>query len=137
MLILRDISAIATITNPAIRQLVALRFQQLNSPDALDTEAVEFVVVQSGDEVSDIEQAAGVPILTSLFDGLPYTHVDYVHPFEFIERHSHENTIIFELLVITADSGAGTTLFVPDEEGVEANLLSMLREFATPSVSSS
>lgn len=136
MLILHNSSAIATITNPAIQQLVALRVHQMNSTDALDTEAVEFIVVEPGDAVSDIEQAAGFPILSSLFDGLPYTHVDYVHPFEFIERHSHENTIIFELLVITADSGAGTALFVPDEEGVEANLLSMLRKFANPAVSS-
>lgn len=136
MLILRDLSAIAAVTNPGIRQLVALRLQQLNSPDSLDNEAIEFIVVEAGDSVPAIEQAAGFPILTSLLDGHPYTHVDYVHPFEFIERHSHENTIIFEFLVITADSGAGTALFVPDEEGVEANLLSMLRKFATPAVSS-
>ena len=77
MLILRNESEIHRITNPAIRQLMALRFLQLNAtddPDAPDAGHVEFIVVEAGDPVPEIEQAAGFPILTSLFDDLPFEH---------------------------------------------------------------
>ena len=53
MLILRNESEIHRITNPAIRQLMALRFLQLNAtddPDAPDAGHVEFIVVEAGDQ---------------------------------------------------------------------------------------
>lgn len=135
MLILRDPSEISSITNPAIRQLVALRLQQLNSPDALDTEVVEFIVVESGDSVPVIEQAAGFPILKSLFDDLPFNHPDFYPCTEILEEHKHEHHRIYELVFISNDDGAATAIFVPDTEGIDANLLAMCRSFATPAVS--
>ena len=68
MLILRNESEIHRITNPAIRQLMALRFLQLNAtddPDAPDAGHVEFIVVEAGDPVPEIEQAAGFPLSKS------------------------------------------------------------------------
>lgn len=135
MLILRDPSDLSRITNPAIRQLVALRLQQLHSANEFDSEPVELIVVEAGDSVLAIENAAGFPILTGLFDDLPFDHPDYVPPTEFIERHTHDNAIIFELFFVASDSGAGTALFVPDEEDGQADLLAMCRSWATPAVS--
>lgn len=137
MVIVTDPSDLPRITNSAIRKLVALRLQQLHSPDDLDGEPVELIVVEAGDAVSEIEQAIGIPILTSLFEDITYGHSDYVPPTEFIERklcHETGNTT-FEMYVCLTDSGAGAAIFVPDEEGIDADLLLMLTEWATPAVS--
>lgn len=134
MVIVTDLSDLSRITNPAIRQLVALRLQQLHSPDDLDSEPVELIVVEARDAVSAIGQAAGLSILTSL-DELPFDHPDYVPPTEFIERHTHDNAIVFELFILASDSGAGTAIFVPDEEDIDADLLAVARAWATPAVS--
>lgn len=136
MIIVNDESDLPRIANPAIRKLVALRLEQLQSPGDLDSECFELIVVEAGDEVSAIEQAAGVAFMsTGLFDDFPFDHPDYVPPTEFIERHTHDGAIIFELFIVTSDSGAGTAIFVPDEEGIDADLLLMLTEWATPAVS--
>lgn len=132
MLILRDPSDLSRITNPAIRQLVALRLQQLYSPDDLDSELVEMIVVEAGDAVPAIEQAAGFPILTGLFDGLPFDHPDFYPCTEILEEHKNEHSRIYEMVFIGNDDGAATAIFVPDIEGIEANLLAMLRKFSTP-----
>ena len=135
MVIVTDASDLSRITNSAIRKLVALRLQQLHSPDDLDSEPVELIVVESGDSVTAIEQAAGIAFMsTGLFDDFPFEHPDYVPPTEFIERHTHDNTIIFELFIVASDSGAGTAIFAP-AEGIDTNLLLMLNEWATPAVS--
>lgn len=136
MLIIRNTSDVAAIANPAIRKLVALRFQQLHSTNELDSDPVDLVVLEARDSVLAIENAAGFPFLSSgLFDDLPFDHPDYVPPTEFIERHIHDNAIIFELILLTSDSGAGTALFVPNEEGIDTNLLAMCHAFATPAMS--
>ncbi len=136
MIIVTDLSDLPRITNPAIRELVALRLQQLHSPDDLDGELVELIVVEAGDSVLAIENAAGYPFLsTGLFDDLPFDHPDYVPPTEFIERHIHDNASVFELFFVASDSGAGSAIFAPDEEGVAEQLLAIARAWATPAVS--
>ena len=138
MLILRNESEIHRITNPAIRQLMALRFLQLNAtddPDAPDAGHVEFIVVEAGDPVPEIEQAAGFPILTSLIDDLPFEHPDFYPCTEILEEHRNEHTSIFEMVFISNNDGAATAIFVPDEEGIAPDLLAMCRSFATPAVS--
>jgi hypothetical protein len=134
MIIVTDLSDLPRITNPAIRELVALRLQQLHSADDLDSDSVEFFVVETVDAVAAIEQAAGFPILTSL-DDLSFEHPDFTPPFEIIEEHHYEQCRFYELYFVASDSGAGTAIFVPDEEGLDTDLLSMCRSFATPAVS--
>jgi hypothetical protein len=136
MLILHDPSDLHRITNPAVRQLVALRWQQLHFPDDLDSEPVEFIVIEAGDAVTEIDEAVGIPILTSLFDEIPYGHDSYVPPTEYIERHCHETgSTSFEMYVCLTDEGAGSVVFIADQEGTDTRLLSMLREFSTPAMS--
>ena len=81
MLIIRNPSDLPRIANPAIRQLVALRFQQLAPSAAPATPGMSpdgyFVVVEAGDAVSEIEQAVGFPVLSGLFEDLPYTDPDF------------------------------------------------------------
>ncbi len=133
MIIVTDPLDLPRIANLAVRELVALRLRQLHSPDDLDGEAVALIVVEAGDSVLAIENAAEFPILTSL-DDLPFDHPDFTPPFEIIEEHHHEQYRFYELFIVASDSGAGTAIFVP-AEGVDADLLLMLTEWATPAVS--
>jgi len=138
MLIIRNASEVQRITNPGIRQLVSLRFQQLApsatpaapsiSPDGY------FIVVEGGEAVSEIEQAAGFPIMTSLFDDLPFGHPDFYPCTDILEEHRNDNTCIYELVFIGNDDGAFAAIFVPDQEGIDADLLAMCRSFATPAM---
>ena len=81
MVIVTDPSDLPRITNSAIRKLVALRLQQLHSPDDLDGEPVELIVVEAGDAVSEIEQAIGIPIGTNCIpfhaDSFLYSYISF------------------------------------------------------------
>lgn len=132
MVIVTDQSQLLRISHPGIHHLISIRLQQLGS-DA--TPSTELIVVECGDSTSAIEQAAGFPILTSLFDDLPFGHPDYTPPFEIMEKHRNEHDCIYELVFIGDDDGAATAIFIPDQEGVEADLLAMCRSWATAAMS--
>ena len=134
MITIRNPSDLPRIANPAIRQLVALRLQQL-IPNATPATPCEFIVVEGGEAVSEIDQAAGLPILTGLFDNLPFEHPDFYPCTEILEEHRNEHTSIFEMVFISNDDGATTAIFVPDQEGIAPDLLAMCRSCATPAVS--
>ena len=137
MIILRDPVQLTGVTNPAIRKLVALRFQQLNSPDPLAAPDAELIVVEGGDAVSEIEAAVGLPILHGLFDDLPFGHPDFAPCYDILEEHINGNTRIYEMVCIGNDDGAATAIFVADSEGIPSDLLALCRSFATPAVTSS
>ena len=58
-------------------------------------------------------------------------------PTEILEEHRNEHTCIYEMVLISNDDGAATTIFIPDTEGIDTDLLAMCRSFATPAVTSS
>ena len=109
MVIVTDTSDLPSITNLAIQDLVALRLQQL-SLVASPAPPCEFIVVEGGEAVSEIELAAGFPILTSLFDELPFEHPDFYPLFEIMEEHHYEQYRFYEMVVISDDDGAATVL---------------------------
>lgn len=138
MLIVTSVSDLPRIAHPGIRTLLSLRFTQLNTAeelDAPDASLTTFLVVEGGEAVSEIEQAAGFPILTSLFDELPFDHPDFYPPFEIMEEHHNEPYRFYEMVFIGNDDGAATALLVPDQENVAGDLLAMCRSWATQSVS--
>lgn len=135
MVILSDPSALPLISNPAIRLLLEQRFLQLNHADAVSLPLVEFIVLEGGEAVSEIVDAAGFPVLRSL-DELPFGHPDFCPCTEILEEHSYEQHRIYEMVFIGNDDGAATAIIVPDEEGISADLLALCRSWATPSVSS-
>lgn len=141
MIVITQSADVTQVSNPAIRSLLTRRFQQLaeTAPTATNVSMVtpcEFIVVEGGDGVSDIEQAAGYPILTGLFDDLPYTDPDFQPCSEILEEHHHEQYTFYEMVFIGNDDGAFACVLVPDEEGIDADLLAMCRAFSTPAVSS-
>ena len=137
MLILRNAADVALIVDPAVQALVALRFRQLKSPNVLAAPNAEFIVVEGGDAVSEIEAAVGLPLLHGLFDDQPFGHPDFAPCFDILEEHTHGNTRIYEMVCIGNDDGAATAIFVADSEGIPSDLLALCRSFATPAVTSS
>ncbi len=139
MLIIHNASEIQRITHPGIRALVSLRFQQFGSdaaPAAPDLSSDGcFIVVEGGEAVSEIEQAVGFPILTSLFDDLPFGHPDFQPCSEILEEHDYEQHRIYEMVFVGSDDGAFACLVIPDQEGIDSDLLAMCRSFATPAMS--
>lgn len=139
MLVLTTPTDLHRISHPGIRQLVAIRLQQLAeiAPTATTVPVVtpcEFIVVEGGEAVSEIEQAAGYPILTGLFDDLPYTDPDFQPCSEILEEHHHEQYTFYEMVFIGNDDGAATCVFIPDTEDIDADLLAMCRAFSTPAI---
>jgi hypothetical protein len=135
VLIISNPTDLPRIANPAIRQLVALRFQQLAPSASPATPGMSpdgyFVLVAGGDAVSEIEHAVGFPILTGLFDDLPYTDPDFQSCAEIFEEHRNENGCIYEMVFIGNDDGTFACLIIPDEQGVNSDLLALCHAFAT------
>ena len=141
MIVLRDPQATSQITDPYIRDLVALRFSQILAGEPYDYDRHGYkVVVEPGDTVEQLEQEIGLPILHGLFDDIPFGDDDFTPCFDVLEEHIYENGNnndqhrIFEILIISNDDGFATTVFVPATEGTDSRLLAMCRSFATPAV---
>jgi hypothetical protein len=135
MIVLRDPGDVAGVAHPLIRDLAALRTTQILNGEPYDP-AIHgvMVVVEPGDSIEQLEQAVGLPILHGLFDDVPYGHPDFSPCFEILEEHSNEHDCIYEMVFISNDDGAATTLFVPATEGIPGNLLAMCAAYATPAM---
>lgn len=134
MVIVTAPSDLLHIANLAVRHLVAHRLQQL-APSATPATTCEFIVVEGGDAVSEIEATVGLPLLHGLFDDLPYTDPDFQPCSEILEEHRNEHSCIYEMVFISSDDGTFACLLIPDEEGIDADLLAVCRSWATPAVS--
>lgn len=132
MIVLRDPQATSQITNPYIRDLVALRWSQVLAGEPYDYDRHGYmVVVEPGDTVEQVEQEIGLPILHGLFDDLPFGDADFTPCFDILEEHNYEQHRIYEMVFISNDDGFATTVIVPDAEGTDSRLLALCRSFAT------
>ena len=136
MIVLREGMATSQITDPYIRELVALRWSQVLASEPYDYDRHGYmVVVEPGDTVEQLEQEIGLPILHGLFDDIPFGDDDFTPCFEILEEHTYENAVrIYEMVFIRNDDGFATTVFVPACEGIPGDLLALCRSFATPAV---
>lgn len=123
MLIITDAAALArALDSPLdaeIRALLALRWGQLRADTGGDyelCELVQFVVAQPHDEVAAIETDIGFPLFTE-------------PAFEWVQDHGGW----FESIVILSDDGFGIALFVPDRDGIDPRMLSVMRDQAVQS----
>jgi hypothetical protein len=135
MRILRDPAATSQVTDPSIRDLVALRFRQILAGEPYDYDRHGYmVIVEPGDTVEQLEQAVGLPILHGLFDDLPYGDPDFTPCFDILEEHRNESSTVYEMVFISNDDGFATTVLVPATEGIPGDLLALCRSFATPAM---
>lgn len=100
----------------AIKHLLITRRDELAEHIECDiSELAQWIVIEPGDSVADVEDAAGLPIITD-------------PAFEWVLDHGG----LFEVPTILSDDGFGVVLIVPDVEGIDPALLTMCREHARP-----
>ena len=131
MVFVSDQSQLHRINHPGIHHLVAIRLEQLGSDAPTST---ELIVVEPKDAAFDIEQAAGITILTSLLNDLPFDHGDFYPNHEYLEKYLYENTCFYEMVFGCGEDGA-VAIFIPDQEGIDVCLLALCRSWAAPALS--
>jgi hypothetical protein len=88
------------------------------------TVEAQFILVEPHDNVDDLEQFTGCPIVTSWFSDAVYPHEDFAPSFEFVEEHPTFYEMVFGL---TDDN---TTVFIIPKEKADPLLLALCQEFS-------
>lgn len=110
MLIINDPS---DVDEPRLRSILQLRFEQLAEYGCPISELARFHVVRPDDDVT--------VLLINPVDGSKEPS------WEWVEDHGGW----FEAPVVMSDEGFGHVYFVPDHDGINAELLSLCRRHAT------
>jgi hypothetical protein len=126
MLVICDLLTAAQIDDPAIRDLVIQRINDLGG-DAFDANAIGHIeLMQQGDTVESIEAQECVNVLYNRYTGMSYGDKGYSPGFEFIE----EFDICWDMAIIFDDSGYGVEIFIPKNIVIPPRLLAMCRQYA-------
>jgi integrase len=112
--------------DPNLKRLLALRRDQLAE---YEDDLINFVVVQPGDTIADVGGALGFSPFVSFVDGTPFGEPGYSPPFEWCADHGG----LFEAPIIFSDDGAGVVLIVQNKDGMDADLLALMRAYAVVS----
>ena len=122
MITIRDTEPVTGITEPAIRQLIHQRIAEITQGEPYDADVYgEFVIVEAGDCITDIEAVAGCPLV-------PAGDADFAPSFEWLV----EWPCCFEAVFIFSDDGYGIDLLIPKLSDMDADLLAMCRKYAVP-----
>lgn len=128
MIVLRDPSDLAKVSDKAIAQLLKQRFAEISNNGPFDPDIHGyFVVVQAGDTLEKLEQETGCWITSSLFSDAKFGESEFVPGFEFLE----ELPFCFEMVFVLNDGGYGVLFAIPKTE-IDDQLLRYCREFSTP-----
>ena len=130
MLILRDPNDVRLVDDFSLRSLLTQRFIERcegaigdYDPDILG----DFVLVEAGDTVLDIEAETEAWIVSSPFSDLRYGDPGFLPLFELLEEHP----TCFEM-VFVLNGDAGVTLLIPKQSVIDGELLQFCREYAEP-----
>lgn len=103
MIILRNPSAISSISDPGIRRLAEHRFTEICAGEAYDYDLHGYmIVVEAGDSVDALEKESSCPILRNLFDDVGFGSLDFAPSFEVLEEHAG----CYEMVFILNDEGS-------------------------------
>lgn len=116
----------ASIMNPWLKRRLMLRHRQLYDAGCAVGDLGPIVIVQTGDTLADTERAAGVPIATNLVDGAIFPAYDFEPSWEACEGDHGW----YEITYVTCDDGSGAVIFVPDREGIDLTLRSIIQAYA-------
>lgn len=125
MIVVRDHSTIDQISNPAIRELVQQRINDLGGEAFDSNELGYFLVVESSDTLEALSAQLGFDLLRNRFTGIPFNATGFTPSFEFIE----EFPACYDMVFVLDDTGIGIELFVP-KEGIDPDLTAMCRMYA-------
>ena len=125
-MIVRDLPTIDQISNPAIKELVQQRIDDLGGVAFDSNELGYFLVVEAGDTTEAIRTQVGFNILHNRFTGIRFDATGFNPSFEFIE----EFVSCYDMVFVLDDTGIGLEVFVPKEEGIDSDLTAMCRMYA-------
>ena len=109
-----------------LRPLLTLRADQLTAgAESQFGRLARFLIVESSDLSSAIDAALGFSVLQNFVDAARSGDVDFEPSWEWIEDHGG----FFELAFILTDDGFAHLVFVPDQEGVDPDLLDLCRRY--------
>ena len=120
MIVVRDHSTIDQISNPAIRELVQQRINDLGGESFDSNELGYFLVVESSDTLEALSAQLGFDMLRNRFTGIRFNATGFTPSFEFIE----EFPACYDMVFVLDDTGIGVEIFVPKEEGIDPDLRS-------------
>ena len=126
MIVVRDHSTIDQISNPAIRELVQQRINDLGGESFDSNELGYFLVVESSDTLEALSAQLGFDMLRNRFTGISFNATGFTPSFEFIE----ELPACYDIVFVLDDTGIGVEIFVPKEEGIDPDLIAMCRMYA-------
>jgi hypothetical protein len=127
MRFVHDPAKLAGLADPDVRRFVHTRVRQVAGDDEWVSEQHGMlIVVDPGDTVDQLERESGVALLRDAFGDTRYGHPDFVPGCEALEDYG----FLFEMTFVLNDDGYGVIFFIPKQDGVDAELLSMCATFA-------
>jgi hypothetical protein len=101
--------------------------ERLSQLCSCDPDEVVLVVVEPGDTLGGLEEETGLSIASSPFDDARFPSAAFVPVWEWAEEHKS----CWECAFVTTDSSS-TTLFVPKQPNIDADLLALCARFCVP-----
>jgi hypothetical protein len=89
------------------------------------SELVHFIIVEPGDTIAIVEYELGFSPFVNFVDGERYPSPAFTPSWEWLTEKGRWIDTMWAL----SDSGFGIVLLVPDYEGIEPNLLAMLKTY--------
>jgi hypothetical protein len=121
MLALRDPAEVQAVQDPEVRALLARRFVEIADGDDYDAAVYGyFLLLEAGDGIEEVEQAAGVSWRSALGGALRGWEVITEHP------------CCYEAVFVLDDTGYGVDVLVPKHQGIDPQLLGVCSAFAVP-----
>jgi hypothetical protein len=121
------VRALSSSLDPHLKHLLQQRVDELSGYEGCDPyDLVTFAIIEPPDRVAEIEAALGLPITTNLVDGSTFGEPGFEPSSEYIARHPGW----YELVYVLRDDGAGILIWIPDDDDIDAVLLSLCRTFA-------
>jgi hypothetical protein len=126
MLVIADRTALATVEDITLRDLIQARIDALEA-DGDDAFALAvFVVMQPNDVLSTVEQQLGFALTANHWTDTPYGSPDYTPDFELIEDHGG----YYELVYLLGDDGSGVELYVEKHADLHPTLGALCAAYA-------
>ena len=130
MLVLRDTTAIAGITDPVLRELIERRIREISECCPWDADELgPMIVVEPGDTADELQAIMGFSILEGIFDDSRFGDDDFSPSFEFAEVHGDH---LYELVYIVSDGGYGYDIFIVNRSGIDPTILAFCQTYAVP-----
>lgn len=129
MRLLRESAEIAAVPHAGIRELMLHRLSQLTADSPEETPWMgEFVLVEPGDTSTSLEAHLGCPVATDPFGETSFGDADFSPSFEWLAHHPDQQC--FEMFFLMTDDGDGTVLWVPEDEGIDPEILHLCWTYA-------